>query len=301
MARLPVLLKIFNRPENPIKVVQALKAYKPERVYIDGDGPRNATEAQLVEKTRAAVLASIDWKCTIQTNFAQANIGLRKGLPQAISWFFEHETCGIILEDDCVPSPSFFPYCEELLDKYEDTDSVMHISGCNFQPRSRNYPGSYYFSKHAYVWGWASWRRAWVHYQADVQTYPEFKKLNGFASISQDPMVQAYWDSILTKAVNGQLTTWDYQWVYSIWANNGLSINPSKNMISNIGFGNAAATNTKGDSVWANYPTEEMIITKHPSVLVPYAQADEFSFNFHKQPNTIKRVAREIKYKLLRR
>lgn len=300
MNKLPVLLKIFNRPENSLKVIRALKAYKPERLYIDGDGPRTPEESTSVDNARAAVLAEIDWKCSIQTNFASGNIGLRKGMPQAISWFFEQETRGIILEDDCVPSASFFPYCEELLERYADVDSVMHISGCNFQPKSRVYPGSYYFSKFSYVWGWASWRRAWVHYQADVQTYPEFKKLSGLASISKDPMVQAYWDSILTKAVNGQLTTWDYQWTYSIWANNGLSINPSKNMISNIGFGNAAATNTKGNSVWANYPTEGMTITKHPSVMVPYAKADEYSFSFHKQPSLVKKALREVMYRLLR-
>jgi hypothetical protein len=301
MSNLPILLKIFNRPENSVRVIEALRIYKPACLYIDGDGPRNPEEAPLVAATRTAVLAAVDWQCEIKTNFSPTNVGLRKGMPQAISWFFEQEPYGIILEDDCVPSQSFFPYCEELLERYADTDSIMHISGCNFQPKTRTYPGSYYFSKFSYVWGWASWKRAWVHYQANAQTYTEFKSIGGLSTISSDSMVQSYWDKLLTKATNDQLTTWDYQWTYSIWANNGLSINPSKNLISNIGFGSAAATNTKGDSILANRATEPLTITKHPTVLLPYAEADEYSFNFHRQPNMFKRIARELKYRLLKR
>lgn len=296
MSKLPVLIKIFNRKDNPLEVVKALRAYKPERVYVDGDGGRNEAELKLVDETRKGVLEAIDWKCDVKTNFAPQNIGLKKSMSGAITWFFENEEAGIILEDDCVPTPSFFPYCETLLEKYANETSIMHISGCNFQPKDRTYPGSYYFSKYSYVWGWASWRRAWQKYQLDTKSYPEFQSIDGLSSITKDPMVRNYWEKILDKAVAGKLTTWDYQWTYSIWAHNGLSVNPSKNMIRNIGFGNDAATNTKGDSVLANYPTEELVITKHPEVLVPYGDADAYSFNFHKKPSAFKRVLRHIKY-----
>src|SRR5262249_20722231 len=160
--KIPVLFLIFNRPNTTARVMEAIRTAGPGRLYVAADGPRdgNADEAKRCAEVRR-IATQVDWPCEVQTLFRERNLGCRQAVSSAITWFFEQEQEGIILEDDCLPSPSFFPYCAELLARFRNDERIMCITGCNFQQDMKGYPYSYYFSKYHHVWGWATWRRAW--------------------------------------------------------------------------------------------------------------------------------------------
>src|SRR5688572_20529443 len=176
----PVLFLIFNRPAVTKQVFEAIREMRPTRLYIAADGPRPAIPNELdnCRKAREAALA-VDWECQVKTLFRDKNLGCGRGPSTAITWFFEHETEGIILEDDCMPSPSFFSYCAELLARYRDDTRIMHIAGTNLEkPQQRDQEHSYHFSNFTYCWGWATWRRAWKFHDFDMKLYNEINKKN---------------------------------------------------------------------------------------------------------------------------
>lgn len=228
-----VLFLIFNRKDSTQKVFEQIKIAQPPKLYIASDGPRlnKEGEAQLVDELRKWVLSNIDWNCEVKTLFRDQNLGCGHAVSNAITWFFEQEQDGIILEDDCLPSQSFFKYCEELLDFYKNDKRIWHIGGFNpLNIVDRN--ESYYFSKIQEVWGWASWADRWQKYKFDLNSFDR-EHLKRFSDKKE---VQKYWSEILIKMQKKEIDTWDYQWVFSIIENNGVCINPTKNLISNIGF-----------------------------------------------------------------
>jgi hypothetical protein len=243
----PVLLLIFNRPNETNQVFNALKIIKPKVLYVAGDGPRADVKGDIenIFKTRE-ILERIDWDCELKTLYRENNLGCKKSVSSAINWFFEDVEEGIILEDDCIPDESFFDYCTDLLDKYRDDKRVMHISGLNFLSGSEKLnknAESYHFSKYPAVWGWATWKRAWELYDVDIVNWPDAKKkklhFNFCFNKNEISVRQTQFDT----AYNKMIDTWDYQWVYCVSMNNGLCITPNTNLISNIGF-NSNATHT---------------------------------------------------------
>lgn len=276
----PILFLIFNRPDTTERVFAEIKKVKPQKLFVASDGPRKnkVGEKELVEKTRRMVLDMIDWECEVKTLFRDENLGCKVAVSSAIDWFFENVEAGIILEDDCLPDQSFFRYCGELLEKYKDDERIMIISGDNFQDNAKYGDGSYYFSKNINIWGWATWRRSWKKYDVNMQTYPDFRKSNKINSISSRLLIQRFWISIFDAMFAGKIDTWDYQWVYAIWANNGLSISPNINLISNIGFRNDA-THTKGEGhKFANMKTVSLDRIKHPGMITRNMVADEIFY-----------------------
>jgi hypothetical protein len=184
----------------------------------------------------------------------------------AITWFFENVEQGIILEDDCVPSISFFTYCEELLEKYKDNDFIYHITGHNPLGNTKS-KCSYYFARIQHCWGWATWKRSWNKYEYDINGLDDFIKEKKLNQILRRRCDREYWLNIFRKMEKHEIDTWDYQWTYAVFKNNGLCINPSKNLISNIGFG-IDATHTFGtDSVFYNRPRYNIPIIKHPECI----------------------------------
>ena len=157
----PVLFCIFNRPELTARVFESIRARQPHQLFIASDGPRdsNSDDVTKVEAARQ-IVSRVDWECDVSTRFLSENLGCKHAMSSAISWAFEKTEDLIILEDDCLPHASFFGYCDSLLDRYRNEDSVMMISGNNFQP-SRRSDASYYFSRWTHIWGWATWKRAW--------------------------------------------------------------------------------------------------------------------------------------------
>jgi hypothetical protein len=241
---IPVLFLIFNRLDTTRKVFEVIRSIAPKKFYIASDGPRvtHGGEQEQVEKVRKYVLDTIDWDCEIKTLFREKNLGCGRAVSSAITWFFENVEHGIILEDDCLPSLSFFDYCAELLEKYKSNERIYHIAGYN--PLTViNDSNTYYFSRIQHCWGWASWRRAWNQYSYDIDGLDKFVAQRKIKNIFKRACDRKYWLDIFREMERHEIDTWDYQWAYSIFKNNGICINPTRNMVKNIGFG-ADATHT---------------------------------------------------------
>lgn len=247
-----VLFLVFNRLDTTKLVFEAIRHAKPPRLYIAADGARENREGEdaKVKAVREYVMSNIDWECDVKTLFREENFGCKHAVSGAITWFFENEEMGIILEDDCLPSQSFFWFCEELLDKYKDDMRVWQIGGTTFKNIKSIDGEDYYFSKYTHIWGWASWASRWKYYDVKMQTLSKFKRNNYIKNIFENKEEQAFWIEIFTKIAQSKIDTWDYQWVYTMNINHGLCALPTLNLISNIGFGlDATHTNQKIDGV----------------------------------------------------
>lgn len=243
----PILLLLFNRPRHTAAVLERLRLVRPLQLYVHCDGPRShvAGETEQVAAVRAE-LDKIDWPCEVKTLFRSQNAGLRAGVSGALNWFFEAEEKGIVLEDDCLPDLSFFPFCEELLQRYAEEEKVMHIGGSNVAERlSRSLPESYFFSQFSFVWGWASWRRAWKKMSLDLDGFDDFVREKRISQLTKAPMAQAYLLEKFRATRAKENNSWAYAWAYSVLNNNGLSIVPSLNLVQNTGIGEADATHTR--------------------------------------------------------
>lgn len=174
----PVLFLVYKRPDTTRQVFEAIRQAKPPRLYIAADGPKKdlPEEAEKVKQVRDIVLSGVDWDCEVETLFRDENLGCKYGVSGGIDWFFENEEEGIILEDDTLPSQSFFWFCQELLERYKDDKRIMAISGDNFQNGIKRGACSYYFSRYNHIWGWASWRRAWGYYSVNMKLWPDIAK-----------------------------------------------------------------------------------------------------------------------------
>jgi len=259
-----VLFLVFNRSDTTKRVFEEIKNAKPPRLYIASDGPRTNKEgeSETVAKIRKMLVDGIDWNCEVKTLFRDENLGCGKAVSGAIAWFFNQEESGVILEDDCLPNQSFFNFCENLLDYYKDNKKVMHISGDQFVSNFEN-GASYYFAKIQHVWGWASWADRWKYYDFDLKNYDK-KNVEKFSSNAN---VQNYWRMILDKMKKHEIDTWDYQWTFKVIEKDGLCINPSKNLISNIGFGAGGTHTTEVENPLANMNTYIIEKIIHPNSL----------------------------------
>jgi len=298
--RTPILFLIFNRPECTRDTFAAISKIKPQKLYIAADGPRAGKngEKELCEKTRE-IVQKIDWDCEVKTLFRESNLGCKDAVSSAITWFFEAEEMGIILEDDCLPSQSFFPFCRELLLKYKDDERVWHIDGTTSQ---KGVPGaSYQFSKYCLIWGWATWRRAWKNYDPDIKSFPEFREQNIMNRVWRKPEVRRFWLNNLNSVYTHKVDTWDFQWLYTVWKNNGMSIRPAVNLVKNIGFDINATHTVTTNELLLGLKKEEMVFPlQHPEFFLPNVEMDDICsanhFDIHKPySNIIKRVSRKIK------
>ncbi|MCK6690664.1 MAG: nucleotide-diphospho-sugar transferase [Thermoanaerobaculia bacterium] len=244
----PVLILAFNRPEKTAKVLAQIRTAAPVRVYAHCDGPRSQYPADLpkVAEVRRLILEHLS-PLGVKTLFREKNAGLRKGVYDALNWFFEQEEYGIILEDDCVPDPSLFPFCAELLLRYYDDPEIMHIGCSNLaEANTQNLTAGYFFSRFPLVWGWASWRRAWQKMAIDMDGLERFERNREIRRFIPGAMEQAYISTKFRATQKGEMNSWAYSWFYSILKNNGLCIIPKINLVQNVGVGEADATNTTG-------------------------------------------------------
>lgn len=271
-------LLIFNRPETTRAVFEAIRQARPRHLLVVADGPRKeqSGEAERCRETRS-VIDGVDWECRVDTNYADQNLGCRRRVNSGIDWIFQQVEEAIILEDDCLPDQSFFRFCQELLERYRDEPRVSQIAGANFQFGRGTSPHSYYFSRYQHIWGWASWRRAWQLHDPLMSAWPDFRDQGGLRRAFSGKSESAYWSDVLEKVYQGEIDTWDCQWSFTCWNSGLLSIIPSVNLISNLGFG-PGATHTPVPNRYAAMKTEALRFPlRHPTVLEPDAAADAYT------------------------
>lgn len=273
----PVAFLIFNRPDVTARVFAEIARARPAKLLVVADGARadRPGEREACERTRA-VVGRVDWDCEVLTNFSEVNLGCRRRVASGITWVFEQVEEAIIVEDDCLPDPTFFRFCEELLARFREDERVMMLSGDNFQFGRRRTPYSYYFSRMVHVWGWASWRRAWRHYDVEMKLWRDLRDTPWLLDLLGDEEAAAFWRDIFDKTAAGH-DTWDFQWVFACWAQHGLSALPERNLVTNIGFG-AGATHTHAETRAANIPAEALEFPlRHPPHFAREREADLFT------------------------
>lgn len=254
----PVAFLVFNRPDTTRMVFEEIRRARPPKLLVVADGPRadKAGEAEKCETVRG-IIDSVDWPCEILRNYSKVNLGCKVRVSSGIDWVFEQVEEAIILEDDCLPHPTFFRFCEELLIKYRHDMRIGMISGNNFQFGRKRTNYSYYFSRHFHIWGWASWARAWKNYDVEMRLWPEISNGNWLKDIIKSRRDIKLWNNIFCSVYENKINTWDFQWTFSCLINNSLSILPNINLVSNIGF-NAESTHTLQKNSFSNMNTEQM-------------------------------------------
>ena len=227
----PILFITFNRPEQTDRVFAEIRKARPEKLFIAADGPRNNRPGDIEKcaKTRK-IIEKVDWPCNLKTLFQDKNLGCKIGATTAISWFFDHVEEGIILEDDCIPDQSFFPFCAEMLNHFKNEEKVVMICGYNINENSE-IPYSYTFSRYGHLWGWASWRRVWKQYDVTMKVWKSKENRRKIKKAMGDRQHWNYRQWLYNETYHGRKDTWDYQWESYRLLHNQLSIIPATNMI----------------------------------------------------------------------
>ena len=299
MLNTPILFLIFNRPKTTKQVFDKIRQIKPKQLFIAADGPRlsKPNEKNLCEKT-CAIIKKIDWECEVKTLFREENLGCGRAVSSAISWFFEHVEEGIILEDDCVPKTNFFNFCEIMLEKYRDNPRVMHVSGTSysFAEKLKSEEDIYYFSAFCPIWGWATWRRAWLLYEFEINEWLSLNTLleNRISNVSFRQVLISGFEDIH----NGTADTWDNQWGYCVQKYDGLCVSPILNMVRNIGIHGA---HSNGINPFYFMPTPNFKIAEFddPPIDIIDKKNDEITFTNllnRKVSKKIQLVNRIIRY-----
>lgn len=307
----PILIIVFNRLDTTEQVLAKIREVKPLYLYVSADGPREGNEVDKIkcENVRKFIIDNIDWKCEVKTLFHNKNLGCGLNPATAISWFFENVEQGIILEDDCVPSISFFNFCGNLLDKYKDHENIYMISGNNFQNKVYG-NASYFFSEYGHIWGWATWRRAWKKFNYSIDNINEKRLQNNLQNIFSTNEQRKYSYAIFKKLkADFKNDIWDYQWHITIWLNNGICITPNKNLVTNIGFNNNGTHTLSEIQGVSNKKSEPLENIKHPKKIKIQQEADKYLFfktnllryNPPKQKITFNRLLSKLKHYLYKK
>lgn len=290
----PVALMIFNRPDTTARVFEAIRAARPARLLVVADGPRSdrSGEADRCAAARA-IIDRVDWDCEVLTNFSETNLGCRRRIAGGLDWVFEQVDEAIILEDDCIPQPDFFPFCAALLEKYREDERVMMIGGTNFLGQFDT-PASYLFSRFFSIWGWATWRRAWQKYDLALPGWETYKAERQVNYYYPQRYVADYITTLFDLAQQQRIDTWDIQWFYACLFNNGLSIVPRVNLIANIG--STAGTHTIDgltEPPLATWPLETAVL-RHPAQVFADRVFDEALFQVRLKTSLLKRARHKV-------
>jgi hypothetical protein len=281
----PVLFIIFNRQNETSKVFEQIRKAAPKKLFIAADGPRSdiSTDSAQCNMTRQTC-SNIDWDCEVFLKFSDLNQGCKIAVSNAITWFFDHVESGIILEDDCLPSPSFFRFCREMLVRYQNDHRIMQISGSNYLGNKYSPEFDYYFSSLNDIWGWATWKRAWKQFDLDMPGYQEFKKSGGVRKYLQDRDMSNWLTLYLDDALNEEASVWSTQWTYAMAQSNGLTIIPSKNLVDNIGFDDKGThSSNKSWQLYNKFQVSDLKVTNHPKRVERDLFADRVRFSIIKK------------------
>jgi hypothetical protein len=296
MFETPVALFIFNRPDTTRRVFQAIAQVQPAKLLLVADGPRaeKLNDAKACQEVRD-IVSRVDWPCEVSTNFSGSNLGCQERMISGLNWVFSLVEEAIILEDDCLPDPSFFPFCGELLERYRGDSRIAYISGSNLVGKYLNTSDSYFFSVIGGIWGWATWRTEWQRYDRHLSDWPEIKTSRLLSEIFDQPKAVAYWTGIFDAMYEERgPNTWDYQWLYTGLKNNSLVAVSGVNLIANIGFGPGATHTTEEDARFMLSATAMKFPLKHPSSFIPLRSMDRHRVEDMLRPSVLRRISRKI-------
>ncbi|MCK5015319.1 MAG: hypothetical protein KAS66_16040, partial [Candidatus Omnitrophica bacterium] len=249
-------------------------------------------------KTRAII--DVDWPCELIKHYSDDNIGCKVNISSGLDWAFSIVDEAIILEDDCLPHPTFFRFCDEMLEHYRDDNRIAMISGDNFQFGKKRTNYSYYFSRYPHIWGWATWKRSWDNYDVDMKMWPEVRDGRWLEDILQSKASVWYWRYIFNSVFNGKTDSWGYPWTFSCWKQGEVSVLPNNNLISNIGSG-ADALHTKDKDEYSGIDTSPaQFPISHPPHVVPDHVADAITekemFSGSAPKRLVKKLLNELIY-----
>ena len=300
-----ILFVTFNKVEETKLVFETIRIVQPPRIYLASDGARKKkiNEVNIVESIRDYLLKSVDWECEVKTLFSEFNQGCGRGVSNAISWFFENEEMGIILEDDCLPCENFFRYCDELLIKYKDDERISVISGTNELEKYRaDKSDEYFFTRFTYIWGWASYRRVWKDYDFTLSFLPKLKE-----KMSYDELLYPLKKHQIAKRKRmfekihkskEKRNAWSFQFLCLNLMNKQFCVIPKANLISNIGFGENATNTRELNASTSKIPYGELLFPlKEPS---PFEENLNFAIDYYDDRMPKKTVFQRI-YKELSR
>jgi len=276
----PILFIVFNRPDTTAIVFEKIREIKPSRLFLAADGPREFREGEKerCEKVRKIITEGIDWNCDVQLKFSDINLGCGKAESSAMLWFFEAVGEGIVIEDDTLPDISFFHFCKELLEYYRNDERVKMIGGNNFQNGKQRSDGSYYFSKYTHSWGFASWYRAWTDYDFNLETMNDTGMKSLISRKFNRKDEQEFWWKVYNNFRERKYDTWDFQFVFKMWENDGVCIIPNENLVTNLGFGKNATHTFNANDPAASVPLKAIPTIKHPTTFEIAQAADRYYF-----------------------
>ena len=281
----PVVLIIFNRPNTTRQVFDEIARAKPKKLFVLADGPRHGRPEDL-EKCSATrkVVDRLSWDCEVCRIYSDENLGVGKRVLSGLNEVFQEVDRAIIFEDDCVPHQTFFQFCEELLDRYNDDQRVMHISG-RLAPTRYKAPSlySYYFSYSLNCWGWATWARAWKLFDYEIKLYRQLRTTNWLVDVLGHRRIADFmyniFESFYDKAAN--VSAWDQKWNFAVWSQHGLGIRPYVNLIHYAGFEDDPTHSFWADKKHYDLPTEKMIFPlQHPPYMIRDKQADLLTYDY---------------------
>jgi hypothetical protein len=297
----PVAMFVFRRPDTTRRVFEAIAAIRPKCLLLVADGARSNKpgEEEACRQVRE-IISRVDWTCEVLTNFSACNLGCKQRMISGLDWVFSLVEEAILLEDDCLPLPSFVPYWQDLLQRYREDDRVAYISGVNLVGKYLHTTDSYFFSEIGGIWGWATWRTEWQRYDRHLTDWKTIKKENLLAEIFSDPKAVAYWTHIFDAMhENRGPDTWDYQWLYTCLKNHSLTAVSSVNLIENIGFG-PDATHTVNEDARFNLPTVAIEFPlKHPTAFIPLRSIDRYRVRDMLPPSLLRRALGRVYRRLI--
>lgn len=274
MFETPVLLIIYNRITETHNIFQTIHAIKPSKLYVAADGAKqeDPNDYGTCLRTRSVIMP--EWPCQLKLMFKDEHLGKAQMVFQAINWFFENEPEGIILFDDTMPHPDFFPYCEQLLDKYRDNKQIVHIGGSNFQHERQRGDASYYFSCYATTWGFATWKDRWENFDLSMANLKDFNFPEILTHYMKKREERNYW---LRRGIALQRyhfdDIWEFQYKFHLWSKQGLCISPNVNLVTNVGF-----KKNKRKIRKMSLPAHAIMPLTHPEEIEQNRKADRFAF-----------------------
>ncbi len=289
-----VAFLIFSRPEPTRRVLAAIREARPRLLLVVADGPRadRPEDAAKCAEVREVVERGVDWPCEVRKNYADTNLGCARRVSSGLDWVFEEVEEAIILEDDCLPHATFFPFCEELLARYREDERVAQIAGCSFQDQGRAPASpSYFFSRYPHCWGWATWRRAWRHYDHSMSAWRQVDR-SWLDEVFEEAAERRWWSEAFDATAAGRLDSWAFRWTLSTLSRGRVSAVPFENLVTNIGFG-ADATHTRGGDRLEIPATGLSFPLSHPAGVRRHEGADAHtSRRLFRKPGVAARVLR---------